>query len=348
MSRGQALEAEATVAALAEAVRCYDSAIALLSALRTDDPATNQRDLAIAWMNRGNALHKQATPESAIQAVRAYDEAIALLGGLPGKENHSWRNSLGAAWMNRGLALHQQGTAESVAAAVHSHGEAIAVLRSLPLDESPWYRRNLAAAYMNQANALLDSQSPDRLAAAGDAARAALTPIAREETVDPLAADLALKARRVLCDMLGQQLAVNETLGLSNAAAADEASDAIDASLTLVRHWEQQGVRNFRFIAARLFRFGANFYRLHQPHFLAEFLLENLDPQREPGAIDGEPEFYDIAVDALDRALAALRRHERFDTDSPESLRRFETWRDLKAAAARLTQLRADRDTRSS
>ncbi|MBC7369088.1 MAG: hypothetical protein H7343_20140, partial [Undibacterium sp.] len=169
LARGQALEAQQTPAALAEAVRSYDVAIALFRSSLPDPVPAAPHALAVAWMNRGNALQQLGTPSALAAAVTAYDETIALLLPAPAEELAA-RNTLGAAWMNRGLAAHRQATPASILDAVRSHAESIAVLNSLPLDENPIFRRNLAAALLNQANALLDTGKPELLESARAAA----------------------------------------------------------------------------------------------------------------------------------------------------------------------------------
>lgn len=341
LARGQALEAAGTAASLAEALRCYDEAIASLRRSETEDsaPVHPSTDLAIAWMNRGNALLKLGSTPCLVDAANAYDEAIAILGTSAFEKNSAARNSLGAAWMNRGLAFHRQPGTKNLEEAARSQREAIAVLQTLPPGENPSHRRNLAAARLNLANVLLDSPLPDRFIASREAARAALALCSGEEKLDLIAADLALKARRCLCDALGHQLSANETAGISNDATAAEASDTIDASLALIRQWEQRGVQNFRPLAIRFFRFGAHFYRLHQPHFLAEFVLEMLDPKTSPGAISGDRELHAIAEDALALAIATLRRSPVFIAGNPDENRLLQTFRELHAAKNRLAEL---------
>jgi tetratricopeptide (TPR) repeat protein len=339
LRRGQEHEALGTAAALADAVRCYDEAIALLRALSLEDNARARRDLGIAWMNRGNALQKHGTTGNLAEAVQAYDEAIGLLRTLANQEDHSLRNSLGAAWMNRGLALHRQADSAALAGAVQSHRAAVAFLQTLPLDETPAYRRNLVAAWMNQANALLDSTLPDHLVQARSAARESLALVTAEETADLVMADLGLKARRAQCDAIGQLLVANTT-GLSTDALAAEAGDAVDAGLALIRHWERQGLTCFRPLAVRFFHFGTQLYRLHQPHFLAEFVLENLDPAHSPGAMPGIEALHPIATNAMATALDGLRERRLILTDDAESSRLLRTWQDLQAVRTRLTVLR--------
>lgn len=334
LARGQALEAAGTPADCAEALRCYDTALALLRSA----PATPTLDVAIAWMNRGNLLQQLAPPDFPA-ALAAYDAAIALLRTAPTADLAA-RNSLGAAWMNRGLAAHRLATPESILDAVRAHAEAIAVLGALPLATNPIFPRNLAAALLNQANALLDTARPELFAAALAAARSAIELTAPAATTALEFADLTLKARRVLCDTLGQLLTLHESARLPLGPLTAEAGDTVDAGLALARHWEAQGVAHFRPTAVRLFRFGTQLYRFDQPHFLAEFILESLDPAVSPGALPLEPEVLAIATEAITRTLATLRAPSAgFQLDDPAHARRLQTWRDLKAAEARLAAL---------
>jgi hypothetical protein len=339
LARGQELEAQQNPAALAEALRCYDMAIALLRTAPRDPSTPTPHMLAIAWMNRGNALHQLGTPTDLAAAIAAYDATVELLRAAHADELGA-RNTLGAAWMNRGLAAHRIATPESIMDAVRSHAEAIAVLSRLPMEADSIFPRNLAATLLNQANALLDTRNPELLPHAHNAARSALTLVAGTETATLEGADLALKSRRVLCDAIGQLLTVHESNRLPLEQLTTEASDTVDEGLAVVRHWEAQGIVYFRYIAARLFRFGTQLYRFNQPHFLAEFILENLDPEKSPGALPIDGDFNTIATEAITRSLETLRNQPGFIHASPENDRRVQIWRDLKAAETRLAELR--------
>lgn len=344
LRRGQAEEAIGTDASLQSAIRCYDFAIRDLLAIEIGArPSSFDRELGVLWMNRGNALLKRESPESLADAVAAYDAAIAALRGPAGSPRETGtRNSLGAAWMNRGLALHRLTGAQNLAAALLSYREAIAWLETLPLEENPWFRRNLAAARINFTNALLDhSPSTSDFTTAANTARTALQVMAPTERKDRIDAELALKARRGLCDALGHRLARHEQAGLANDDTAAEVSDLIDAALELIRFWERPGQRFFRPLAARFLRFGAHLYTLHQPHFLAEFLLENLDPAAGADAFEDAAELAAIAEEALTLALQKLRHGQPYFADDPESDRRRRTCHDLSVARARLAALAA-------
>lgn len=340
IARGQALEAQEKPAALAEAVRSYDAAIALVRALPVDRREPTGFHLGVAWMNRGNALQKQAAPESLAESLRSYDAAIAAFRTLPPALPPPARNALGAAWLNRGVSLHRLPSHDRLDEAVQSFREALAVLDAPPADDSPWHRRNLAGVRLNLANALLD-RAPPATEEASVLAREAVEHVRPFEFADAIDADLGLKLRRVLLDSLGPQLTAMEKSGGDPHALADEAADVVDHGLALVRHWEQQNVRAFRPLAARLFHFGAQLYRLHQPHFLAEFLLETLDAGQSPGAVPDDEALHRIAAAALAQALQALQGQPLFLEGAAEDNRSVQTWRSLKAAEARLNELRA-------
>ncbi len=336
LARGQALENE-NPPALPDALRHYDQALAALRSLPLSDESV-RRDLAVALMNRGNALQRQDAPETICSAIRSYDDAIAFFRSLPLDRHASYRNALGAAWMNRGHALHRLPDPDSLAESVRSHDEAIALLRTLPLAEDRSYPINLAAAWMNQAHALLLGGDFSR---ALTAARESLAVTAPAEDSDPALADIGLKARRAWCEAAGQHLAAPGADALATESLADEASDMVDDGLALARKWESRGLPVFRPIAARLFRFGAQLYAAHLPDFLAEFLLEHIDPTRASGAMPHLEEFYLVADGALSRARQELVNRRTVFLETPETLQLLERLRALRSAEARLAELRA-------
>jgi len=337
MREGQALESKSTPESLAGALRLYEQAIALLRTLPMAQ-ADVRHQLALAAMNRGNALQRQNTPETLDRAIQAYDEAIAFFRTLPLNELPDARNSLGAAWMNRGHAFQLKNDPSALVEAVRSQQEAISLLRTLPLDGHLSFRVNLAAAWMNQANALLGIDEDDR---AADAAREALSIATPLEQQQPAFADIGLKARRARCEAIGRLLYRSSRRGESTDALADEASDLVDDGLALARRWEAAGLPHFRATATRLYAFGAQLYRLHLPDFLAEFLLEHLDPDQSPGAMSGSPDLYFIASDTLTQAKLDLESRHQIFLDTPETGRLLERLHTLREAETRLNVLRA-------
>lgn len=274
-----------------------------------------RRDLGIAWMNHGHGqllLSHRAGDEA---ALTAYANAISLLRSLPLADNSSWANSLGAACMNHGQLLHRvHGTARATEA-LASFDTAEAVLRPLPTTATPWPRRNLAGTLINRANLLLDLGRHAEAAGIARETAGLCTPFERDEILD---ADLALKARRALADAVGRLLV---TPGADQDACAAEASDLVDDALALVRFWAARGVTAFQPLAERFFRYGAQLYRIHQPHFLAEFLAENL-----PLA---SGEIRSIALEAIDQVLAG-RDRTILTMDDPATVQRLRTWHELE------------------
>jgi hypothetical protein len=116
---------------------------------------------------------------------------------------------------------------------------------------------------------------------------------------------------------------------------AAEASDAIDDGLALARECDRRGAADLRPLAARLFRLGAQLYRVHQPHFLGEFVCENL----APGAFADDAAFRAAAAEALGLALADLQRPQLMIAGSVAADRAVDTARSLRAARHFLSSL---------
>jgi hypothetical protein len=223
---------------------------------------------------------------------------------------------------------------------IHAFDTSLAWLRALPLDESEWYRLNLAGAEINSANALLSRAtyriahaSAPPFAVAQDAAVRADLIAAREnaqrgraalnglENTRAEAADLALKSFRAQCDALGELLPRTGTDLDEMNLLGDEATDSADNGLALYRAWPRY-LPVFEPIALRLYRFGSTVYRIHQPHFLAEFLEEN-------GNLTSKP-WREIAHDAAMQAQADLKQVRQFTLGDRDSERRLETARSLQ------------------
>jgi len=270
---------------------------------------------ALAWMNRGNALQKIGT-ESLPSAIEAYNRAIALFCTLPLPSDPALGNHLGAAWLNRGHALL---LANQPVSAAESFEEAIGQLEALPLDANPHYRLNLCGAQVNLAHVLLGTEP----ARARTVAQAALTLLAEVERSHPAFAEMGLRARRAFVMSLG----VDQEQSLVSAA-----TDAIEAGLGVAQHWENQGVIALRPLALRLFRLGAQLYRTHQPHFLAEFVLETLSTP----TLAADAEWRTAAEEAVTLALLDLQEPRTFSVGDTASERALETLRSLRAAQAEL------------
>ena len=331
---GQKLEAEGKIA---DAIAAYDRAIALLRSSGSSREIADRRALGIAWMNRGNALQK--LPASSHERERvdsesthpdvlaAYDAAIALFETLPYETDPAFRNHLGAAWLNRGHALL---VANRLADAAHSFEQAIALLQTLPLETDPYYRLNLSGAQTNLAHATF-ATTPERALAA---TRAALETLRDVERAHDAFAAMSLRARRAMVMAIGEIL----RRGSQETALANEATDAIEDGLALMRDYETRGNPTLRPLAARLFQLGAQIYRIHQPHFLAEFVLESLATP----SLAADPAFRTVADAALADTLADLQRPQLFVAGTPDSDRRRDIAATLRSAQERLATSSAE------
>ena len=331
LARGQSLEAAGTPESLAEAVGCYNRAIAILQSCSPQNADVTQR-LAIAWMNRGNSLQKQSG--GAPDAARAYDRAISLFALLPADDVIT--NRTGAAWLNRGHALQRIGDANHQLEAITSTEQAIHLLSKLPVDSNLDCRLNLAGAQANLAQLLIESELPDRWMRASAAVATALELTARHEQQRAGFADIGLKARRALCQIIGQWLFAADDAG-RQAKLIASASDAVDTGMMLARHWESLGVTHFRPLTERLFRFGTAFYQRHQVHFIADFVCENLDPSVSHDAITTHPELLVIACEALTSARHDLRANYTIVSHDAASERRLQALGQIESALARLS-----------
>lgn len=298
MKRGIALLDRGTPAELVEAIGYFDRAIDLRRRLPLDAVPLHRYGLAAGWLNRGDALTRLGGEDDVAAAVAAFDEGLRLLDGLPLDEPRVRRRAA-IAWQNRGLALHAQGAA-SYADARRSFERARDLLDDPAATALPDRDVLAAAVWTNLANVWIAGDAPGAPHDARDAARRALASLAAHEpSTELVAAEAALKARHVLCQALGRILPSLGEDPAARRALVAEATDAIDDGLAIARRWEQRGVDRFRAIAYDLVRFGARIYATFQPHFLDEFMRENLDPAASSGHFVGSAEMRAAALESL-------------------------------------------------
>jgi hypothetical protein len=329
MQRGIALLNENTTGSLTEAVGFFDRALAIRRAVIEPGDHWQAYLTAASWMNRGDALTRLAQIAG---AVRSYDEALTLMRAVPLEADPLYRRRLAIAWMNRGISLHQQGTAAAWAEAVQSFERGIEVVR-----EHPEHSSLLACAWMNRGNALLRT-APPQSAEARASAVAALDILVATEERDLLAAETALKARYIICQAIAELLAEKPaTDGAADLISA--ATDAVEEGMRLARDWEKRGETSFRSLLGDFFRFGVAIYREHQSRFLAEFVLENLDPARSPTSLPENREMYVLAARALTAVADELRTDGFAAVNTPRFDRHLETLRARQWIEERLRTL---------
>jgi hypothetical protein len=278
-----------------DALLFFDLALELRRRLPTEAPI-HAYGLAACWLNRAEALTRLGAAYHAA-ALRAYDEALALLRPLPLGDDARFSRRLAIAHQNRALLLAAQSppaTTDAIADMV----EAIAVLGHAESMDAPERDFLLSVLWMNLANIQASAAMSVSDLAAWEAARRALALVKTREHEDAAAAEAGLKARHVLCQIAGRRLsaqAERETV----MSDVHDATDLADEGLGLVREWERRGIDRFRNLASDLFRFGARVYACYQPHFLHEFLSEQLDPVQSAHSYVQSREMQDAAREIL-------------------------------------------------
>ncbi len=338
MHRGMDLMETNLPANLEEAVRCFDEAIALRLTLPLAENSRHRYGLAAGWMNRGDALARLGAPDQLIASVKSYDEALSLLLTLPLQEDPLYPRRLVIAWINRGFARQKEPTPAAQTDAVRCFREALAVLDSSPATAIADRVLLQAGAWTNLAGALLNDSAP-QAEEAMKAVRQVLILIKPSEQNDVASAEAGFKARYLLCRAIAMESRDGLTVKPELLATA---TDAVDESLSLARHWEQLGDDRFREPARDLFRFGCRLYQTGQPRFLAEFLLENLDPKKAAGTLPVDQKTHEAAIAALWTALKEIQRDGFKSLSTPRFEQLLEKLRTLRITEERLTQLRRD------
>ena len=334
MHRGIDLLNANTPASLEEAMRCFDEAIALRRKWPLAENPRHRYELAAGWMNRGDALARLGAKEQLAESVKSYDEALVLLRSLPLDENPLFPRRLAIAWINRGFAVQQQKTAAAGPEAIRCFRKALAVLEDSAATADLHLLR--AGALTNLAGALLNVPG-EPTGEARSLAQQALALIKEAERNDAVAAEAGFKARHVLCRALAAESRDGKSVPPELMAAA---TDAVDEGLALARHWEHRGENGFRALAGDLFRFGCRIHQTGQPRFLAEFILESLDPEKTDGVPPLNQEMHEAAVAALWNALKEIQQDGFQSLSTPRFGQLLENLRDLRVTEERLEQLR--------
>ena len=115
-----------------------------------------------------------------------------------------------------------------------------------------------------------------------------------------------------------------------------EATDAVDEGMALARHWESRDAGRFRTQAKELFKFGCRLYPIYQPHFLTEFLLENMEQK----SFGEDMNLHMSAIEALRRTLADIQHGGFTALNTPRFDQTLDHLRELRITEERLTELR--------
>jgi tetratricopeptide (TPR) repeat protein len=332
MRRGLEFLRANTTNSLREAVACFDRAVELRRTLLVNENPEHLYGLTAGLMNRADALTRLGAPENLSDALLSYDEAIELLQSGPGHHDVRFRQRLAIAWLNRGFTLQAQQTAESFSQALRSFDQALALFDQPIATPEPEGLPIVACLWMNRGNVLL-SLSPERNAEETRAAvKAALALVRESERDNLLAAEIALKSRYLLCQANVHLMASAEAAPLRENEWLTETADATDDAMSLGRFWETQGARNLRALVRELFRFGVRWYESHQPWFLAEFIVENVDPADSPGVVPLDEETGRAILETLQSAANRLYGEAWASIGQPKLNRVLEILEDLRSA----------------
>jgi hypothetical protein len=340
MERGIALMNEGALDAVRGAIRCFEEAIDLRGRLPLAENPGFRYGLAGGWINRGDALTRLGGLGNLVDAVTSYATAIELLKDPPAGDDGRFAIRLAIAWMNRGIALEEQTSEPAMAEAAHSYEEAVKVLSHSHRAADARHEMVLASAWINFGNALLRSAGSGRAEQAGEAAGSALSLLAEAESKDLAAAEAGLKARHILCQSLAARLDAPSGGVSTQMDLIGKLTDAAEDALTLAQKWEMAGEKCFRPLATQFFHLSALVYEKHQPHFLAEFLLEHLDRERATCFAPVSESWLAIGRESLSRIRRAWSERGFEWLATPQGARRLQTLKELNAAEARLQALR--------
>jgi len=312
---------------LPAALEDFDRAIALRKDLPLAEEPGIRWGLSAGWMNRGDVLHRMGNRSA--EATAAYDEAIAHLKQLPYEENPATLQRYALAWANRGLVV------EDPAEARRCFDECISLLSD---PQNPQQLLTLCNATLNRGRHSLQVLD-DTEATAADA-RQVLELLVPHERNHPAPAEMALQARHLLAHALCAWLdSSRKGPGIAEDWIGD-ATDTVEDALAVERHWEQNGIDALRPLASDLFELGLHVYRVCQPHFFADFLVESMDPEMSPGAPFADPRFQAAAARSLQQAVNEAAQRAASATLDPEQMEKQQKiLTTLKAADRRLSEL---------
>lgn len=287
---------------LEQATKCFLQSIDILEKLPWKENPRYQHQLAATWLNLGNAYSRQSHPQKPEQrTIDAYEKALETIDELDKTEAAigalvaSVRSSLGRALM---WSTEQ----EHLNLAIASFDETIRALAGIKEKKDPRLVIEMGSAHANRANlfsrAQPNQQTVQETISSAEYALKIATP---NEKTHLVAAEISLSARRSYCHAFG--MLIGNQPEEKQAELHDKASDLLEDGLKLVAHWEQKGAQGLRQSAQHLFHLGCAFYCTQQPHFLPEFIKDNLDLEKPDPVMRQSAE--KIIGEAIDRVKKA-------------------------------------------
>ena len=324
---------------LREAISCFDKAIGIRDSL-PKDMHNVLWGLAAGWMNRGDAFMQQGTAVTAAEAVVSYDHALSALKELATFDHPPFVIRYAVCWMNRGHALMSTGNAEVRQEALTSLESSRDTLRNSPTPNDPEHLCTLACVQMSHASIVFADQTQLSIERSRSEVQEALLLVAPFEEAEPFAAEISLKSRHLFCRILATLLDKSGPAAPEFDDWINEVTDVVDDGMKLERSWELRGLPDFRPLACELFRFGCRVFLIRQPHFLAEFILDSLDPERSEGAPVTSREIHHVASACIWDAALEIERRSKQPENAGAHGRFIELLNELHEADSRLAVLR--------
>jgi len=276
MKQGIALLEERRPGAAGEALEFFNRALQLRLELPVD-PALGADHfqaylLAACWFNRGDALMQLVDPDKISAAINSYDEGIAAMRLVSLDQDPRYARRLAMGLQNRGLAQLAQGRVDSAIESFDLSLDALEGDAASALADRDYL---LAGVWANIAIARAGVKTSESDTLARAAALRAIGLVGHLESGDIPSAEVGLKARYVLCQVIAGQLPATAPKDAAMPDAVHEATDHAEAGLALAKRWEEKGELRFWPLAHALYNFAALVYERYQPQFLEEFLREN-------------------------------------------------------------------------
>ena len=287
---------------LEQAEGCFRQAITILEELPWKDHTRYRHHLAATWLNLGNLLARFGKPNRPERrTVEAFEMALQIMGDLP-QEDLAVGILLANTHASLGRAIMWSEEKSNLDLAVASFEEAIRIIANIKDKEDPRLILEMASAHANRANLL--SRAPatkESIQETLSSGEYALKMAQSSEKANLMAAEISLSARRSICHAFGM-LVGNQSPEVQQEMHGN-ASDLLEDGLKLVKLWEDRNAVGLRKSAQHLFHLGCAFYCTQQPHFLPEFINENLDSEKpDPVMLESAQRTVKEAISRIENA----------------------------------------------
>jgi len=341
MRRGLALSHLGEVAKQPDALRSLDTAISLFRDLFVRHPVAQVlHNLSVSLLAKAELLVYMGGEDNLRQSIACNLEGSDHLACLPEEMADAARRLRIAACEHRATVAEGLRSAEGLSLALKAHSEIVELLRATVPEQGIEQRVRLGAALVNVANIRLLKQVAEyEPSAARASAQEAMSLVAERVRDHALAAEIHIKAAHLMCGAI--------LLGLEGGAdaksvprdAVNALTDIIDDALVLARLWERRGALDQRRPAEEIFALGLRLFAARQPHFLAEFILEHLDPEKSADAFVGNQAMVAAARAKVAEVLQRLEGQRLVALGSESVERQLEMRTALRHVAARLAAL---------